>query len=170
MIKHTLIAWMEDKPGVLARVATLFRRRNFNIESLTVGHSEKAGISRMTLVVDGARTAIDQVAKQLEKQINVTRVIDVTHDPIVAREMALIKVQADASQRPQIAGLADIYHARVVDVARDSMVIEVTGPESRVDSLVGLLEEFGVLEMVRTGRVAMVRGGNGTARGEVEEV
>ncbi len=161
MMKHTLIAWMEDKPGVLARVASLFRRRNFNIESLTVGHSERSGISRMTLVVDGARTAIDQVVGQLQKQINVTEVIDVTNDPIVIREMALIRVKADASTRSQIVQLVDIYRARIVDVARESIMIEITGPESRVDSLIHLLDDFGVTEMVRTGRVVMVRGSNG---------
>lgn len=160
-MKHTLIAWMEDKPGVLARVASLFRRRNFNIESLTVGHSERPGISRMTLVVDGARTTIDQVVRQLQKQINVTEVVDVTSNPIVIREMALIRVKADASNRPQIVQLVDIYRARIVDVARESMMIEITGPESRVDSLINLLEDFGVTEMVRTGRVVMVRGSNG---------
>ncbi len=161
LTKHTLIAWMEDKPGVLARVASLIRRRNFNIESLAVGHSETPDISRMTLVVDGTRTAIDQVVGQLQKQINVTEVSDVTEQPMVIREMALIRVRADASTRPQIVQLVDIYRAKIVDVARESMMIEVTGPETRVDSLIRLLGDFGIMEMTRTGRIVMVRGENG---------
>ncbi len=161
LTKHTLIAWMEDKPGVLARVASLIRRRNFNIESLAVGHSETPAISRMTLVVDGTRTAIDQVVGQLQKQINVTEVVDVTEQPMVIREMALIRVKADASTRPQIVQLVDIYRAKIVDVARASIMIELTGPETRVDSLIRLLEDFGIMEMTRTGRIVMVRGENG---------
>jgi acetolactate synthase-1/3 small subunit len=161
LTKHTLVAWMEDKPGVLARVASLIRRRNFNIESLAVGHSETPAISRMTLVVDGTRTAIDQVVGQLQKQINVTEVVDVTEHPMVIREMALIRVKANAATRPQIVQLVDIYRAKIVDVARESMIIEVTGPETRVDSLILLLEDFGIMEMVRTGRIVMVRGENG---------
>ncbi len=157
-MKHTLIALMEDKPGVLNRVASLFRRRNFNIESLTVGHSETPGISRMTVVVDGAKTGIQQVERQLAKLINVTRVQDVTNEPTVIRELALIKVNATAANRGEIVQLADIFRAKIVDVAADSLVIEITGPESKIDSLVDLLQPFGIREMVRTGRVAMVRG------------
>jgi acetolactate synthase-1/3 small subunit len=128
-MKHTMVAWMEDKPGVLNRVASLFRRRNFNIESLAVGHTETPGISRMTFVVDGDE-----------------------------RELALVKVCATSANRAEIVQLAEIYRANVVDVDMDSLVIQVTGPEDRVDSLIKLLEHFGIQEMVRTGRVAMVRG------------
>jgi acetolactate synthase-1/3 small subunit len=159
-MKHTLVAMMEDKPGVLNRVASLFRRRNFNIESLTVGHSETPDISRMTIVVDAARTGIQQVERQLAKLINVTDVQDVTHDPTVIRELALIKVNAKAPTRAEIVQLVDIFRAKIVDVAADSLMIESTGPEDKIDSLVGLLRPFGIREMVRTGRVAMVRGGN----------
>ena len=157
-MKHTVIAWMEDKPGVLNRVAGLFRRRNFNIESLAVGHSETPGISRMTFVVDGDERMVDQSVKQLEKLINVTRVENVTSQPAVIRELALVRVRASGAQRSEIVQLADIFRGRIVDVARDSMVVEVTGPESRVNSLIALLADFGILEIVRTGRVAMVRG------------
>ncbi len=157
-MKHTVIAWMEDKPGVLNRVAGLFRRRNFNIESLAVGHSETPGISRMTFVVDGDERMVDQSVKQLEKLINVTRVENVTSQPAVIRELALVRVRATGAQRSEIVQLADIFRGRIVDVARDSMVVEVTGPESRVNSLIALLADFGILEIVRTGRVAMVRG------------
>ena len=161
-MKHTVIAWMEDKPGVLNRVAGLFRRRNFNIESLTVGHSETPGISRMTFVVEGDARQVSQVQTQLDKLINVTAVQDVTSEPTVLRELALVKVNATSSNRAEILQLVDIYRASIVDVAMDSLVIQVTGPEDRVNSLIRLLETFGIKEMVRTGRVAMVRG-NGCA-------
>jgi acetolactate synthase-1/3 small subunit len=157
-MKHTMIAWMEDTPGVLTRVASLFRRRNFNIESLAVGHSECPGISRMTFVVDGDERELSQVQTQLFKLINVTAVQDVTHQPSVQRELALVKVCATSANRAEIVQLAEIYRASVVDVALDSLVIQVTGPEDRVESLIKLLENFGIIEMVRTGSVAMVRG------------
>jgi acetolactate synthase I/III small subunit len=157
-MEHTMIAWMEDKPGVLNRVSSLFRRRNFNIESLTVGHTEKPGISRMTFVVDGDERQLTQVQTQLFKLINVTAVQDVTHEPTVMRELVLIKVRATSANRAEILQLAEIYRAGIVDVSLDCLVIQITGPEDRVDSLIKLLEGFGILEMVRTGRVAMVRG------------
>jgi len=161
MTKHTLIALMEDKPGVLNRVASLFRRRNFNIESLTVGHSEKPGISRMTIVVDADHAGIEQVEKQLYKLVNITKVSNVSYEPTVIRELALIRVHATAPTRAEIMQLVDIFRAKVVDVAAESLTIEITGPEDKVNSLVQLLRPFGIKEMVRTGRVAMVRGGNG---------
>ncbi len=163
-MKHTVIAWMEDKPGVLNRVAGLFRRRSFNIESLAVGHSEAPGISRMTFVVDGDERELRQVQTQLFKLINVTAVQDVTDKPTVVRELALIKVSTTGANRSEILQLVDIYRARIVDVALDSLVIQITGPEDRVESLIKLLENFGIKEMVRTGRVAMVRG-NGHSNG-----
>jgi acetolactate synthase-1/3 small subunit len=156
---------MEDKPGVLNRVASLFRRRNFNIESLTVGHSETPGISRMTVVVDGAKTGIQQVERQLAKLINITEVQDVTHESTVIRELALVKVNATASTRAEIVQLVDIFRAKIVDVAADSLMIEITGPENKIDSLVDLLRPFGIREMVRTGRVAMVRGASRNGHG-----
>lgn len=165
MPKHTIIAWMEDKPGVLARVVGLFRRRNYNIESLTVGHSETPGISRMTVVVDGDNAAVEQVGKQLQTLINITKIMDVTHLPTVIRELALIKVQATADVRAQVSQLADIFRARVVDVAAASMTLEITGTEDKVDSFINLLQPYGIKEIVRTGRVAMLRGANGIADG-----
>jgi acetolactate synthase-1/3 small subunit len=163
-MEHTMIAWMEDKPGVLNRVAGLFRRRNFNIESLAVGPSETPGISRMTFVVDGDSRQLRQVQTQLSKLINVTAVQDVTDEPTVIRELALVKVQATSANRAEILQLVDIYRASIIDVAMDSLVIQITGPEERVDSLINLLETFGIEEMVRTGRVVMVRG-NGRING-----
>ena len=157
-MKHTVIAWLEDKPGVLNRVVSLFRKRNFNIESLAVGHSETPGISRMTFVVDGNERMVDQSIKQLDKLVNVIRVENITDKPAVIREMALIRVKATSAQRSEIVQLTDIFRGRIVDVSLDSVVVEITGPENRVNSLIELLRHFGILEMVRTGRVAMVRG------------
>lgn len=161
-MRHTLVALMEDKPGVLDRVASLFRRRNFNIESLTVGHSETPGISRMTVVAEGDDPTIEQVVKQLYKLINVTRVTDVTGEPTVVRELALMKIHATPPNRAEILQLVDIFRAQVVDVARNSLTIEITGDEEKVEGLAALLRPYGIMEMVRTGRVAMLRGGNGT--------
>jgi acetolactate synthase-1/3 small subunit len=165
-MKHTVIAWMEDKPGVLNRVAGLFRRRSFNIESLTVGHSETPGISRMTFVVEGDARQVGQVQTQLAKLINVTEVQNVTDEPTVIRELVLVKVKADSTNRAEILQLVDIYRAGIVDVAMDSLVIQIIGPEDRVNSLISLLENFGIQEMVRTGRVAMVRGNGHSANGK----
>lgn len=157
-MKHTLVAWMRDKPGVLNRVSGLLRRRNFNIDSLQVGHSEAPGISRMTFVVDGNERMVDQVIQQLRKSVDVTRVEDLSDNPIVAREMALVRVATTADNRSEIVQIVDIYRGEVIDLATDSMVVQIVGSEDRVDSLINLLDEFGILEMVRTGRVALVRG------------
>jgi acetolactate synthase-1/3 small subunit len=165
-MKHTMIAWMEDKPGVLNRVAGLFRRRSFNIESLTVGHSETPGISRMTFVVDADKRQLRQVQTQLSKLINVTSVENVTDEPTVIRELALVKVRTSGANRGEVMQLVDIYRAGVVDVAMDSLVIQITGPEDRVNSLIKLLEDFGIEEIVRTGRVAMVRGNGHSGNGK----
>ncbi len=162
-MKETLIALMQDRPGVLDRVASLFRCRNFNIESMTVGHSETPDISRMTLVVNVDSDAHrEQVIKQFHKLIEVTKVIDdVTPDRAVYRELALIKVAATIDTRSAIIQLVDIFHAQVLDVSATSMTIEVTGEEEKVDSFISLLRPFGIKELARTGRVAMLRGGNG---------
>jgi acetolactate synthase-1/3 small subunit len=159
---HTLIALMEDKPGVLNRISSLFRRRNYNIESLSVGHSEMPGISRMTIVVNGDERIVAQVVRQLSKLINITRVLNVSGEPAVIRELALIKVKAGPGKRTEIIELANIFRARVVDVGATSLTVEITGPEDRVNSLVGLLQPYGIEELARTGRVAMVREGNGS--------
>jgi acetolactate synthase I/III small subunit len=161
-MKHTMIAWMEDKPGVLNRVAGLFRRRNFNIESLAVGYSEKPGISRMTFVVEADGREVRQVETQLAKLINVTGIKNVTHEAAVVRELVLVKVRATGTTRAEVMQLVDIYRASIVDICLDSLIIQISGPVDRVDSLINLLAHFGIEEMVRTGRVAMVRGGNGS--------
>jgi len=163
-MKHTLIAWMRDKPGVLNRVAGLLRRRNFNIDSLQVGHSETPGISRMTFVVNGDEHMTDQVIKQLRKVVDVTRVDDVTDDPSIIREMALIRVHTSTETRAEIIQLVDIYKGDIVDVSLDSMVVQIVGSEQRIDALIELLDNFEIIEMVRTGPVAMVRGNRNAAR------
>ena len=163
LMRHTLIALMEDKPGVLSRVSSLFRRRNYNIESLSVGHSETPGISRMTIVVRGDDHIVDQVTKQLCKLVNVTHVLIVGTQPTVVRELALIKVKAVGRSRTEVMQLASVFRARVVSVGKSSLMVEITGPEDRVNSLIGLLEPFGIQEIARTGRVAMVRSDNGYA-------
>jgi acetolactate synthase-1/3 small subunit len=160
-MKRTLIALVEDKPGVLNRVASLFRRRAFNIASLTVGHTEQPGISRMTIVVDSDRTDVQKVAQNLQKLVNVIQVDDVTAQAAVIRDLALIRVRADGRTRSEVVQLVETFRARVVDVGHDTLMIEATGTEEKVDGLVEVLRPFGIEEMVRTGRVAMVRGING---------
>lgn len=162
-IKHTLVALVEDRPGVLNRVANLFRRRGFNIESITVGHSEKPDISRMTIVVDGSGSSVEQVRKQLDKLIETIKVQDITNEGIVAREMALIKVKATSTTRSEIMQIVDIFRANIVDVSMESLIIEVTGDEDKLDSLLKLLRTFEVKEVVRTGRIAMTRGSTTTS-------
>jgi acetolactate synthase-1/3 small subunit len=160
-MESTLIALVEDKPGVLNRVASLFRRRAFNIESLTVGHTEHPGVSRMTIVVDSKRTDVRKVAQNLYKLVNVIQVEDVTERPAVMRDLALIRVGTNGGgTRSEVMQIVDTFRARVVDVSIDTLMIEATGTEEKVDGLVEVLRPFGILEMVRTGRVAMVRGGN----------
>ena len=159
--KHTIIALVEDKPGVLNHMASLFRRRGFNIESIVVGHSELPHLSRMTIVVNGTTTTVEQVRKQLDKAINVVKVSDITEEDIVDRELALIKVKTTSSTRSEIIQIVDIFRANIVDVAPDSVTIEVTGDEEKVTSLFDLLRGFGIREVSRTGRIAMTRGGLG---------
>ena len=161
-MKHTVVALMENRPGVLSRAISLFRRRNFNIESISVGHTEIPDISRMTLVVEGDDAVVEQVTKQLYKLINIRKVSDVTDDATVERELALIKVSARASTRSDIMQIVDIFRGKVVDVSPSSLMVEVTGTEDKIDSLVALLRGYGIKEMVRTGKVSMVRGGVAT--------
>ena len=156
--KHTLVALVEDKPGVLNRMASLFRRRGFNIESIAVGRSEIPHLSRMTIVVDGTTTMVEQVRKQLDKVVDIVRVSDITSDNLIARELALIKVKATSSTRSEIMQIVDTFRANIIDVGSDSVTVEVTGDEEKVNSLFNLLRGFGVKELARTGRIAMPRG------------
>jgi len=166
-VSRTLIATVADRPGVLNRVASMFRRRAFNIESLTVGHTEQEGISRMTIVVDSRRTDTEKVAQHLEKLVDVLDVEDITDRPAILHDLALIKVRIpDKAARSEILRIADSFQAKLVDMCPQTAIVEVTGSESTIDTVVEALRSHGILEMVRTGCVAMVRGET-TAEAEV---
>jgi acetolactate synthase-1/3 small subunit len=154
----TFAIYVENKPGVLTRVSSLFRRRAFNIESLTVGHTETPGVSRMTVAVETDELSARRIEAHIYKLVNVLRVENITASPAVFRDLAMIKVAASAESRTHIMQLVDVFRARVVDVAPDSLIIEITGTEDKIDGLLEVLRPYGVLEMVRTGRVAMARG------------
>ncbi len=156
--KHTLVFLVADRPGVLNRVASLFRRRGFNIDSIAVGHSEVSNFSRMTIVIDGGTAQVEQVRKQLEKLVDVVKVNDISVTSLIARELAMIKVKTTPTNRSEIMQIVDIFRAKIVDVSASTITIEATGDEAKVDSLYNLLKPFGIKEITRTGRVAMVRG------------
>ena len=158
MKAHTFIVTVEDQPGVLNRVASLFRRRGYNIESLTVGRTERPGISRMTVVVMSDDAGAGRIEANLYKLVHVISVSDITSAPAVYRDLAIIKVAATQACRPELVHLVEVFRARIVDVAPDSLTIEITGGEDKIDGLLEVLRPYGVLEMARTGRVAMARG------------
>ena len=160
---RTFIVHVEDLPGVLARVTSLFRRRNYNIESLTVGRTHESGVSRMTIVMEADDDAARRIEANLYKLVNVLRVDDTKAQATVTRELALVKVRADAASRPQVMQVCDVFRARVVDVGPEALICEITGTADKIDGLVEVLTPFGILEMVRTGAVAMVRSAEGTA-------
>jgi acetolactate synthase-1/3 small subunit len=157
-VKHTLSVLVENKPGVLTRVAGLFARRGYNIDSLAVGMTENPAISRMTIVVDGDEYVIQQVTKQLDKLIDVIQVLDITSEQYVERELILIRVNASPSVRGEIMQIVDIFRARIVDIGKDSLIIEATGDLGKINAIESSMKPFGIMEVVRTGKVAMVRG------------
>lgn len=156
-MKHTLSVLVEDEAGVLTRIAGLFARRGFNIESLAVGQAEQDGVSRITMVVPGDDRVIEQLTKQLYKLVNVLKIQDITEIPCVERELMLLKVNATSSTRSEIVGLAGIFRARVVDVAEDSLTLEVVGDPGKMVAIVQVLEKFGLREVARTGKIALTR-------------
>ncbi|MEX0785722.1 MAG: acetolactate synthase small subunit [Dehalococcoidia bacterium] len=158
MSTHTIVALVENRPGVLNRIASKWRQRGFNIESLAVGHSEVPGLSRMTFTVDGTTTDVDQVAKQMYKIVEVVKVSDLTEHEIVHRELALVKIVATPKERTAIIEIVGIFRAKIVDVSGESMIVEVTGTEDKVDAFIEMLTPYGIKELVRTGRIAMSRG------------
>ena len=158
MKKHTLSILVENKPGVLNRVVSLFRRRNFNIDSLTVGRTERPEFSRMTIQMEATFEEANKVEKNLYKLVNVVQVEHLSTTPTVTRDLALIKVSVDSSTRSEVMQLCDIFRARVVDVAAKSLIVEITGEEEKLEGFVSLLEPLGIVEMVRTGIVALGRG------------
>lgn len=156
--KHTLVALVGDKPGVLNRMVSLFRRRGFNIESIAVGHSETPNLSRVTLVVNGSASTVEQVRKQLNKLIDIVKVVDISGDGLMARELAMVRVKAGSNTRGEIIEIVDVFRANIVDVASDSLTVEITGDGDKIDSFLRLMRGFGIKEVARTGRIAMVRG------------
>ena len=149
---------VQDKPGVLNRVSSTFRRRGFNLASLAVGRSETEGFSRMTFVVEGTNEEVDQVIKQLDKLIDVIKVSDISREDVVSRELALIKITTSTSTRPEVLQLAETFRSHVVDVSTDSVIIEVTGDGHKITSLIRILEPYGISEVMRTGQIGLIRG------------
>ena len=162
--RHTLIAIVLDKPGVLNRVSSLMRARNFNIDSLAVSHTDQPDISRMTITLHGDDVAVEQAAKQLYRLIDVLKVQDVTSEPTIDHELALVKVRATDSNRAEILTVVELSKGRVLDLAAESVIVEVTGAESEIDTFVSLVRGYGIKELVRTGAVVMARGS-----GSIEE-
>lgn len=157
-VRHTLAVLVENQPGVLSHVAGLFSRRGYNIESLVVGETEDPGISRITLVVEGDEKVIEQVGKQLNKQVEVIKVNDITGEKTVERQLLLLKVAADAAVRQEIMQIVEIFRCRIVDIGKRSLIVEATGDEEKIEAIIRSLRPFGIQELVRTGKVAMVRG------------
>lgn len=157
-MKHTIAVIVENKSGVLTRVAGLFSRRAFNIDSLSVGATDNPDYSRMTLTVKGGEEVLEQVIKQLSKLINVIRVSELNPDESVERELAIIKVNADRENRSEIMQVVDIFRAKIIDVSARSMIVEITGDEEKINAIVQLLRQYGIKEMARTGKVSMARG------------
>jgi len=156
--KHTISVLVNNQPGVLQRVSGLFGRRGFNIESITVGEAEEAGLSRMIIVTTGDDKTLEQVSKQLYKIIDVIKVVDLSSHPMVARELALIKVNAESSARPEIVAIVETFRASVVDIGPSSMMVQVVGDTEKIDAMVELLRPYGIRELSRTGVTAMIRG------------
>jgi len=164
---HTLAVLVENSPGVLTRVAGLFSRRGFNIDSLAVGRTEDPEVSRMTIVVDGDDRVLEQVTKQLHKLVDVIKINDITADEYVDRELVLIKVNADHTQRVEVIQICDVFRARIVDLGRKTLTLECTGNQSKINALEESLRPYGIKELVRTGKIAMVRGTKNTGYQEI---
>lgn len=157
-MRHTLAVLVENNPGVLARVAGLFSRRGFNIDSLAVGRTDNPAVSRMTIVVEGDELTLEQVTKQLHKLVDVIKISDITKDEYVDRELILIKVNADTATRTEIMQIVDIFRAHIVDIGRKTLTIEATGDEGKINAIEQALRPFGIRELARTGKIAMLRG------------
>ena len=157
-MKHTISVLVNNQPGVLARTASLFARRGFNIDSLAVNATQDPKVSRMTILVDGEDTALEQITKQLYKLLDVIKVLDHQNEAVVVRELGLVKVHASSSDRGEIMQIANIFRANVVDVAGETFIVEATGSSEKIDALIDLLSKYGIKEMVRTGRIVLTRG------------
>ncbi|HEY3495381.1 MAG TPA: acetolactate synthase small subunit [Polyangiaceae bacterium] len=166
---RTFVAYVEDQPGVLNRIASLFRRRNFNIISLNVGRTQEPGVSRMTVVVEADDDKARRIEANLYKLVNVLSVEDITQKPSIVRDIALIKVSAPPEKRSEVLQLCQVFRARAVDVGPDTLIVEITGDQDKIDGLLTILEPFGVLEMVQSGTVAMTRGAIGSAAKAIQQ-
>jgi acetolactate synthase-1/3 small subunit len=164
-MEHIFVVLVEDKPGVLNRVASLFRRRAFNIESLAVGHTDIPGLSRMTIVIDSEKASADRVMAYLYKLVNVIQVEDLSDYPMVRRDLVMIKVKATSENRAEIMQMVDVFRAHIVDVTSGSMIVEITGDEEKISGFVEVMRPMGIIEMVRTGAVAMARGSSALVDG-----
>lgn len=158
MKNHVIAVLVNDQPGVLQRVSGLFGRRGYNIESITVGQSEEPGLSRMVIVTEGDDTTLEQIEKQLYKLIDVIKVVNLSANPMVSRELALIKVKAEPAERPEIMGVVETFRAAVVDIGAGSMMVQVIGDTEKIDAMIELLRPYGIRELSRTGVTAMTRG------------
>lgn len=167
---HTLVVLVEDQPGVLNRVVSLMRRRSFNIDSITVGHSEQPGLSRMTLLVRGEDGEVEQASKQLYKLLEVVKVTDLPAHDAITRELVVIKVAAKGSSRAEVLQVAGIYDARVLDATPNTLMIEATGDEEHIDSFLVMMRVFGIRELVRSGKVAMSRSSGGGKQGRIDRI
>ena len=165
-MKHILAVLVENKPGVLVRVAGLFARRGFNIESLAVGKTVDPAISRMTIELEADEKTLEQVVKQLNKLVNVIKISNLTREPSVSRELVLLKVKAPAASRSEIQQIVETFRAKIVDVSLQSLIIEVTGNDEKLEAIQLLLSHYGILELVRTGKIALLRGAKTTQNGE----
>ncbi len=168
-MRHVLSALVMNQPGVLAHISGMLASRAFNIDSLAVGETENAGFSRMTFVISGDDRVLDQVRKQLEKLVTVVRVLDYSGEEFVERDLMLIKIEAGADDRSRIKELAEIFRGRIVDVSASHVMIEISGTESKIEAFIDIVRPFGILEMVRSGRIALLRGSSMSAEAPVGE-
>lgn len=157
-MRHVISVLVNDQPGVLQRVSGLFGRRGYNIESITVGQSEEPGLSRMVLVTNGDQKTLEQISKQLYKLIDVAKVVDISGGPMVSRELALIKVSAEPSSRPEVLGVVETFRASIVDIGANTLIVQVVGDSDKIDAMVELLKPYGIKELTRTGVTAINRG------------
>ena len=162
-MRHVLSALVMNQPGVLAHISGMLASRAFNIDSLAVGETENPALSRMTFVVSGDDRTLDQVRKQLEKIVTVVRVLDYSGEEFVERDLMLIKVSAAGTRRSEVKELADIFRGRIVDVSAEHVIVEISGTESKIEAFIDMMRPFGILELVRTGRIALLRGGHSMA-------
>jgi acetolactate synthase I/III small subunit len=167
-MRHVLSALVQNQPGVLAHVSGMLASRGFNIDSLAVGETEDANLSRMTFVVTGDDRVLEQVRKQLEKLVTIVKVLDISSEDFVERDLMLIKIKAPSDKRVEILQIVEMFRGRIVDVGMNDLMVEISGREQKIEAFIELMRPYGILELARTGRIALVRGGKSGALGEAE--